>query len=221
MGANYAGISAFTLQRSEPDSTVGEMPVVVESWRGRADQRDTFLAKYPMGLLYGGGYIVRTSGRDDGAWSMVDITIGLAPDFTTDWPANGVSTKIATMSAKVTASGILAGETEVIAERSVSFYSPETRHAYFAAKKPSGAKYSTVLIATQPTIIRSVIKATGVASGQSITFPGLYAPAALVSALFMPTVDTVTDHQSPCIPGTPWYRCTDTVSRVLQGDSNT
>lgn len=204
---------------AEPKRPPNELPTLTEPWIGRSDKTDEFLAAHAIGSSYLGGYIIENTPKDNSPFqgvASVDLVIALEPDFNAYLAMPNTATKTACKTAALTASGIIEGESELKAERNVSFYAPETRYTYFSSTKPDGPRFDAVLSVAEPRILRSAVKVS--ANQKEVTFGGGNAPAALVAALTMAPWDKCTDHSAEPIPGTPWYRCTDVVTRELQGD---
>lgn len=203
----------------EPSTPPNELPTTREPWLGRSDQLSSFLSSKAVGSSYLGGYIIDNTPRDNTPFpgvASVDLIIALPPSFSDYTAVSSSSTKTASKSATVSAAGIIEGESEVAAERSATFTSPETRYTYFAATRPTANRFSSPLTSGDPVLKRSVIKAS--ANGKEATFAGGTAPAALVSALAMPPVDVGNFPEAEPIAGTPWFRCTEVWTRELRGD---
>lgn len=220
MSITYGGVTAFTLQRSEPRGQAMELPTIVETWRGASTLTDGFLSSNEIGDAHAGGYIMDYSVREGGPYTEVDLIIGLPPDTSSYIPSNGVGLKTASSSATVSSSSIIDNASEVNAELQITFYAPETRYTYFRLSEPLGPSFSVISNNREPVVVRSVITASGSVKtdeeedfGPDRTFAGGTAPAALVSALAIPVVNVVLSHESENIPGTPWWRCVDVVSR--------
>jgi hypothetical protein len=206
--------SSLPIPRDPPK----ELPTTTEPWMGRQDKLAAFLAAWPIGKPYLGGFIIDRDPRDNSPFpgaAEVTFTIARPPDFLAYSVANGRSIKTASISTTVASSSIIPGETSVDAVREVGFYAPESRYSYFASTMPDGERYDSLAITAGIRIIRSVIRAS--AGGKERVYGGSNAPAALVSALYMGPITRVAHESSP-IEGTPWYRCTDTVSLELEGD---
>ena len=200
-----------------------DVPEITYTYTGRVDTVDTFLATVLPGATLDGGYITgrRTNETAGPGRAEVQVTVAFEPDFAAYSVFPQTSQKTSSISATVASSGIIDGASSVDAKRDVSYYSPEARYTYFASSRPLDARFSSEGTSRTIKIIRSVIAAQGAVDGSVVnkTFGGGNAPAALVSALFMPEADRVTSHEATPIEGTPWYACTDVVSRELEGDS--
>lgn len=209
----------------EPSRPPLELPTIREPWIGRQDQTSAFLAAHPIGGSHLGGYIIENTPRDNTPFegvASVDLIVALPPDFLTAKVENSTSYKTATRTATVESSLIIPGATSVDAERAITYAAPETTYTYFASSAPSGPRYTSVATSAEARVLSSRVTARGeIGDGQQIEkkFTGALAPAALVTALTMAPVDKGTSHQSAVIPGTPWYRCTDVVTRELEGDT--
>lgn len=208
VSVTYIGTSTFTLQKQEPRGSAGDVPTTIESWRGKQADRDSFLTSHALNSSHNGGYIIDYSCRDGVAYTEVDLVIGRSPDFQKEYSANGISLKTGTKSANVS---------EGLATREVSYYAPETRYTYFSSSKPNGPRYDSVAIETQPRIIRSKITVRR-ENLPDLIYTGALAPADVATATTMAAWDKITSHDSEQIPGTPWYRCVDVVTRELRGD---
>lgn len=224
MSVTYGGVTAFTLQRSEPREAAGDLPVVIETWRGASHLTDGFLSSNTVGSSASGGYIIDRSVREQGPYTEVDLIIALQPSTSDYVVSNGVGLKTVSMSATVTASNIIDNASSVNAERQITFYAPETRYTYFRLTEPIGPAFGSVSNGREPIILRSVITASGNEKeddeedlGPDRTFAGGTAPPALVSALAAIAANTLVSHESENIPGTPWYRCVDVISREFAG----
>lgn len=222
----YVGNCEWRLIKSRPTDVANGLPGLVETWFGRADHLEQWKAQFPLYTAYRGGYITKRDINDDqGPFATGDLIITLPPDFGRYLMRPSWSIKTATKSANVTGPNLIppalippgvSQPNPLPCTRTVSFYSPECRYQYFADGKPDGARFGSAATGRNPIIIRSTITCQ-LSSGQ-LTFNG-NAPAAIVSALAMQTIDRVTSVDADPIAGTSWYECTDTVGRELQGDS--
>lgn len=201
-----------------------EIPTLREPWLGRSDDLPTFLDEHAVGSEYLGGWIIDVTPRDNTPFfgvASADVVVALPPDATVYLSSDSEETKTATKSAVVTTSLVIDGATEVTATRDVLYSSAKTTYSYFALSRPGSNRFSSVLTVRSPRIIRSVIRATakdGPLAGQERTWPFANAPAPLVSALSMSATNIGTRPEAEPIPGTPWFRCTETWTRELQGD---
>jgi hypothetical protein len=196
-----------------------DIPTARQKWIGRSDTVDTFRAAHAVGSAFLGGYITDNTPQEhtpSPGLATVELLVLLPPDFEDYLASDQNSTKTASKSADVTASGIIPGETALKCTHEVTFKSPATKYTYFAATRPSGALFSAPLTSASPVIIRSVMKAS--ANGQERTFAGAVAPAPIVSALTLSTVNVGNEPEAEPIPGTPWFRCSEVWSRELEGD---
>lgn len=219
MALSYIGDCTWKpLGEPEPSDPPNELPTTREPWLGRMDQVAAFRAQYFVGRSYLGGFIIANSPQSHSPGMLeIDLVIARPPNFQASLTATTRSIKTASKSATINNSSIIKGETEIKAVRSVSFYAPETRYTFFAADSPNGPRFTKSLGTRKPQILSAVITCNG-ASGKERTFAGANAPAALLSALSMPEVDTVVSDGGEPIAGTPWFRCTDTVTREFKGD---
>ncbi len=237
---------AYVLQKAEPRLRVMELPTVVESWSGPlgpgsltsaglvdSSLRDAFVAAVPVGTLYGGGlalpgpsvdpvgYLIDVSSRESGTYAAVDRVVAYAPTFigrdrSTYLLDGGYPKKTATFSAAITNSSVIPGQTDLACTCKVSFYSPESKYTYFTQGYPAGQAFAGVAGGAQPQIVGSLMTVS--AGGQTQTFGGATAPSPVVSALYMPVADILDEFSPVQIPGTPWYKVTETWARVFQGD---
>lgn len=229
MSLIYVGVTEFTLQKTSRAKAVEDIARFTETWAGRPDLQEEFMAQFIIGEPYKGGYIIDVRGEDpQGAYATVDIIVARAPDFQSVTLTNATTVKTASKSARgIEASGImppmlnpegdLVPVTVFDAERRVTYRTVETKYTYFASARPAGPRYTTAPGTQQPVILSSSIIATG-ASGQ-VPFRGATAPLPIVSALSM-AVSTEVIHEAQGIPGTPWFRCVDSVAIVLKGDES-
>lgn len=205
----------------EPSDPPNELPTTTEPWMGRSDQTASFRAAYFVGKPYLGGFITANTPKSNGFCPGIDtcdLVIARPPDFQKFLSPCSTAVKTGTKTAAgVAVTGVIPGASTVDASREVSYYAPETSYSYFAVTLPTAPRFTTVAVATQPRVIRSVIRAS--AGGVEKVFSGALAPAGLVTALFMPVADKLTSFSPEPIPGTPWYRCTDMVTRELTGDT--
>lgn len=225
MGVNFIGNCNWRWIESRKRSPARDLPQTVETWIGRYDQLATFLATYPVGLGYAGGYITDHDIDDSAPQSTVGLIVTLPPPFGGYLRTPSRSIKTATKSATVTGTNLIPAHllpegvenpSSVQAVRTLSFYAPESRYEYFTASEPTAPSYSSAG-SRNPSIISARLEVSF--GGVTIAFTGATAPAAISTAVFMPIVDRVVSDGGEPIPGTPWYRCVDVVSREYQGDS--
>lgn len=198
-----------------------DLPITQEPWMGRSDKTAAFLAQYAVGKQYLGGYIIENTPKSNYPFpgvDWVDLQIAMPPKFDVVLSHPGRSIKTAQKSATVQSSGVIDGESEVTCVKEITYYAPEIRYEYFASKRPAGARYTDAAGIGSPEIIRSVIRVTGKTTGKEITYTNSTAPAAVVTAMIMGETNLVSGHEARQIPGTPWYSCTDVVSREFAGD---
>jgi len=230
----YGGDSSWQPSGNpEPHDPPNELPTTREPWIGRQDLTAAFRAEYHIGREYLGGYIIDNTPRDNTPFpgvASVDLIIARKPDFSAFLVSNSAATKTSSKSATVATSGVIPNATSVDAVQTVSYRAPESTYRYFAEGIPGGARFNAMAIPSATRVIASRITARGITTSAGLhdppvgtqlerTYTGAVAPAPLVSALAMPEVANVTSHTAEPISGTPWYRCSDTVTLELTGDT--
>ena len=227
----YVGHREFTLQKTSETRAADDAGRYSETWRGAADLAAAFAAGYAPGSPYGSGYIAEVRREEpQGPYADVEIVVVRPPDFGRFTTANSTTVKTATKSAQnIACTGVLPDYTDasgntvevenVNAEKKVTYLTAETKYTYHASSKPSGPRFSAIGLAMTISVLSRSISVTDADGGSSETviLRGATAPAPIASALTMPEIDRVIHEHSP-IPGTPWYRCTDTVTREYLGD---
>lgn len=215
------------LGNPEPSDPPNDLPTTREQWIGRADLTSSFRTTYRVGAGHLGGYIIDNTPRSNQPFyglDTIDLIVARQPDFNAFVLEPTMSLKTATKSANVSGTGIIPpalippGSTApnpLPCTRTVNFYSPEAKYTYFSSLRPDAPRFSSIGSSRQPIVVRSVI--TVQLSSGILVFSG-NAPAPIVTALFMPVTDSLTGTEAQLIRGTPWYHCTDTLSRVLRGD---
>jgi hypothetical protein len=198
-----------------------ELPTLTEPWMGRMDKVEAFRGIYAVRSAYLGGYIIDNTPKSNSPFqgmASVDLVVALPPDFSQFLSPGSTSIKTAQINvANIGVTGVIPGADHVDGSRSVSYFAPETTYLYFAPVLPTAPRFSGVVVPTVPRVLRSIITAT--ANSVTKNFTGALAPSALVTALTMPPVDKLQSFSPDPIPGTPWYRVTETWARELQGDS--
>lgn len=226
----YLGDSSWQpLGNPEPSEPPNELPTVRETWIGRSDLTDAFRAGKPIGSGYLGGTIIDNTPRSNQpsyGLDTVELIVARPPNFIVYLADTGLSLKTATKSANVTGTNIIPpslvppGVTvpnPIPCTRTVSFYSPETRYRYFSSARPAAARF---LGAGWGDVQIQSSRITVQLSSGPLEFGGANAPAAIVSALHMPTIDMRTGGpEGTSIKGTSWFDVTEVWSRVLAGDT--
>lgn len=226
MSVVYVGNCNWRLIKSQPHKVADNIPGLLETWFGRSDQLQSFLNSNPLYKSYQGGYITKVDPDDaQGPFATCELTVTQPPDFTRVLQDPDLSIKTATVSANVAGDNLIPsglipkGSTApnpLPCQHNISFYAAGIRYTYFSNMQPAGPRFGSAGSAAQPTPIRSVI--TCQLSGSTVTFAGADAPAPIVSALFMSVGDKLSGFSAKQIPGTPWFECTDVLTREYVGE---
>jgi hypothetical protein len=226
----YIGNCEFELAETTKTRVIMDLDGLREVYRGRRDHTEQFLETKVKGDASTGGYITEARAIDQqGPWGEVEVTIALPPDFLAYTLAQSRAIQTASKGAEVTNSQILDGYSEVSAQKQMTFIAPQHIYSYFASKRPPSPRFTSPPVGASPTVLTSSITARGTIIKESwvtehkmqppVSEKTWYgnAPLPLVSATAMSPQGLITGFTSDPIPGTPWYRCQDTISYVFQG----
>ena len=225
MALNYIGNCAWERAgEPEPKDPPGDIPTTNEPWIGRSDQLATFLADWPVGKIYLGGYITGRNVKDlspGPGLASVDLVVSRAPDFTASQSPSTLSIRTAVKSKSYDDSSLYTEIEHFFIRREVTYKAPTTRYRYFSSSQPSGPRFST----SSGSIIRIKDYVTvDRYKADWVWFDRMEGPASIINATLISQVNLVISTDSQCDadpePGTPWWRCTDTATSIYNSDDD-
>jgi hypothetical protein len=193
-----------------------ELSAIDQVWRIAAPDFANWWANKTTGRQWAGGYIVDRSSREQGPYIEATLSIALPPDFNAVQISGTFGIQTISKTANVVNSSVIPGATSVDATRQMSFYAYSRVFKYWASSTPGGPRFTTAQIA-DPITLSDFTRATaaeGTPTGQKSRIYGTSLPSPLLSAMTIPIVTLLTAFDFDPIPGTPWFRCSDTVSRI-------
>ncbi len=225
MAITYVGlVNDWWLTEEEEGRPFLELPTLSQTWKMKATHVQQFKAAFQVGAALSGGFIVDRRVKDQGMFPEASINIALPPDFQKYTLAISRGHQTASKGAQVETDLIIGDKDDkgnnigaeiYQVERRVSFIAPQSVYTYWSSSKPLGPRFTSPSETSSPILLSSRITARSAV--RSLTFSG-NAPISLATAVAMPPSGKITGHQADPIPGTPWYRCQDTIAYGFWGD---
>ena len=228
MSLTYIGDCSFQLAKSpERRARANDVPTITETWVGRTDQKAAFLASYATGSSYGSGYLVDYDDTDHTpgpGLTTIKLTFANQPNVQVTQSPSTFSVRTAVKSATVIDGTIYPGVAQYYVAREVTYQSPTTKYRYFASSQPSAPRFANVNGVIRILKDNSTIDYLDSSFQYNAKFPRLVIPTAqlhptLKEAVPLTTQTNATIDADP-IDGTPFWRCTDTVTKDYKSDSD-
>ncbi len=218
----YVGNCEWILIDEDGTTVAEDVSGRVFTFEGRADKTDEFAAQFTVGTIYQGGYIIRILDRQtQGPFNKIEVHIALAPSFQSSRSPTNWSVKTIALSGSISDSGVYQNLVKFDLRREVIFRSPTVSYTYFASSQPAGPRFSSA--SGNIRVLSDRIFVNGFDANDRLTYQGTTTYNNLPSALRDPVqleAKTIAEIQATPIPGTPWWRCVDTVTKEYKTDDD-